>query len=122
MTTPTDDEILKLADQHQVICLGADGIAEPAWREGTDMGDEVIAFARALLAAAAPSPRGQRESPATLAAIADVEAGAQVAPSARKHGIQPSTLFRALARRRRATQAAAAHPSAPTPSAAAPRS
>lgn len=50
-------------------------------------------------AAEAPTTR---ESAATLAALADVDAGAQVAPSARKHGIQPSTLFRALKRRREA--------------------
>lgn len=101
MTTITDDEIIKLAEQHQVVCL-FNGIAEPAWREGTDIGDIVIAFARALLALnEAPKPR---EAPATLAALADVDRGAAVAPTARKHGIQPSTLFRALKRRREATE------------------
>lgn len=35
-------------------------------------------------------------SPATQMALRDVAAGAEVAPSARKYGVAPSTLFRAL--------------------------
>jgi hypothetical protein len=50
----------------------------------------------------------QREANATLAALAEVDRGAPVAPTARKHGIQPSTLFRARKRRREAAGVTAA--------------
>lgn len=98
--------IIELAVKHGVASIDRRGHVVSGYPEGSDMRDDLLGFARALLEfSAAPK---QRESAATLAALADVDAGAQVAPTARKHGIQPSTLFRALARRR----AAAAKPPA----------
>lgn len=40
------------------------------------------------------------EKPETLAALADIARGEPVAAMARKHGVRPSTLFRALKRRK----------------------
>jgi len=43
------------------------------------------------------SGRGRARSAATVAALLDVDAGLSVSAAARKHGVTPSTLFRARA-------------------------
>lgn len=101
-----NEKIIELAEQTGLVHVdrraiyGTAGAVYTSFREDADLSAELLAFAHALLAAN-DAPK-QRESDATLAALADVERGAQVAPTARKHGIQPSTLFRAIKRRREA--------------------
>ena len=53
----TDDDIVKLAWKHNLCCVG-DGRVTNAYIEGADWRNELIAFARALLAA---SPAAQAE-------------------------------------------------------------
>jgi hypothetical protein len=91
MSTPTDIQALRTALQPLI----------EACREFRHLSAHIATAEDAMrkFGEAIDRPK-QREADATLAALAEVERGAPVAPTARKHGIQPSTLFRARKRRR----------------------
>ena len=104
--------VVDLSLEHKPLAVHIPRLAEAfealrasiAEAEGGSLGN----LARSLLESGPGARGGRSRSAATLAALADAEAGMPVAAAARKHGVQASTLFRARAQDREALREALA--------------